>query len=111
MARGKEKGKQREIALERIRILFRQAKEKAVEGDIDSASRRVRQARNISVRCNVPIPKELKLSFCRKCLTFLTAGNSVRRLNPRIKRIEVKCGGCGNVMRRSYARKKREKAR
>jgi ribonuclease P protein subunit RPR2 len=108
MARPRERAEQREVALERISLLFRQAGCFAVAGDVESASKRVVLARNISMRCNVSIPKELKHRFCRKCLTYHTSANSRRRLNPREHRVEVKCLTCGRTAYLPYAREKKK---
>ncbi|MBD3388773.1 MAG: ribonuclease P [Candidatus Altiarchaeales archaeon] len=106
MARPRDKADQKKIALERIRILFDQAGELAADGDYDSATSRVRQAHIIGLRCNVRMPRELKMRYCRRCKSYLASNNSRKRLNSREKRLEVKCLRCGYVSYLPYAREK-----
>jgi len=105
MGRGRERDEQKEIALERIRILFRQAQELAPT-DGRAACERVKMARDISLRCNARIPRELKLRFCRKCLAYFTADQVQCRLNSREHRMELKCRGCGHTAYVPYVREK-----
>lgn len=96
------------MASERIEVLFQQAADKASEGDVESASDRVRRAHAIALRNNVIVPKEFQLRYCRKCLTYLTSENSRRRLNPREHRMEVKCLACGHTRYLPYARERKK---
>lgn len=79
------------IAEERINELFSFA-EKLFEkeefkfiSDEDKqslADRYVELARSISMKCNYPIPKDLKKCFCKHCHTYFRHGVNVRvRLN------------------------------
>ena len=89
-----------DIAKERIRILFDEAKKAASEGEYAFADRYVEIARKISMRYNVRIPKDLKRKYCKYCYTYLVPGvNCTFRTNPRTKALEVKCLKCGKVMR------------
>jgi len=108
MARPGERDRQREVALERIEVLFGQAGVLAAAGDVGSASDRVRLARDISTRCNVRMPREFKLRFCRSCLAYFTAGDCRRRLNSREHRVEVKCLRCGRTAYLPYVREKKK---
>ncbi|MFH1054735.1 MAG: ribonuclease P [Candidatus Altiarchaeota archaeon] len=103
MVRGRERDEQRTIALERIRLLFDQAG-KLAGSDVEAATRRVGQAHRIALRCNVRMPRELKLRFCRKCLTYFNSVNCRRRLNSRQHRLELKCLGCGRTAYIPYGR-------
>jgi ribonuclease P protein subunit RPR2 len=105
MARGREKGEQKEIAAERIGILFSQAEALCRDGDLAAASSRVRQARDISLRCNARIPRELKARFCRRCLTYFSSETMMCRLDPVERRIRMSCLRCGHVAFMPYARK------
>ena len=107
MARPRERAVQGGIAQERIGILFKQAAELASAGDFDGASRRVRQARDISLRCNVRIPRGLKLRFCRKCLAYFSSESFRCRLNPKDRRLELRCLRCGHTKYLPYVREKR----
>jgi RNase P subunit RPR2 len=107
MARARERGEQRDVALERVRILFAQALELARDGDVGSASKRVRAAMNICTRCNVRVPREYKPLFCRKCMTIHTSETMRCRLNPLARRIERRCLTCGRVAVQPYLREKK----
>jgi len=104
MAYQREKREQRDLAIERIRLLFSQAARLA-SSDVDAACRRVKMAWNIATRCNTRIPRDLKLRFCRKCLTYFTTRTCRRRLNPDHKRVELTCLRCGRVKYAPYRRK------
>ena len=106
MARAKERGQQRDLAFERVVILFAQADALACLGDVDAASRRLKRAVEICTRCNVRLPTELKLRFCRGCLTYYTSGTAKRRLDPKNHRLRITCLRCGKTRNRPYVRKK-----
>lgn len=91
--RQQEKTEQKRIALERINILFLQAKKRP-----SFAKRYVRIARAIATRCTVRIPEKWRKRFCKKCNAFLTPGvnSSVRMRN---KKLTITCKECGNVKR------------
>jgi RNase P subunit RPR2 len=107
MARAKERGQQRDLAYERVMVLFAQADALASEGDVESASRRVRRAVDISTRCNVRLPPDLKLRFCRGCLTYYTSLTSRRRLDSENRRLRITCLKCGRTKNRPYIKKKK----
>ncbi|OYT53907.1 MAG: ribonuclease P [Candidatus Altiarchaeales archaeon ex4484_2] len=98
MSRGKERRERKGIVLERIEVLFTEAGNAALEGDVDSADRYVLNARKLSSRNNVSIPRELKRRYCRYCYGYLLPGKSSRvRINSAKKRVEVKCLNCGRL--------------
>jgi len=74
--RSKKKEKQRNIALERINELFRQAEAKPKYAD-----KYVALARRISTRTKTKIPKEFKRRFCKHCNSYLVGTNVRIRLN------------------------------
>ena len=101
---------QREIAKERIQILFRLAEEEFSNGRKDLANRYVELARKISTRCNVRIPKELKRRFCKKCMAYLKPGVNARvRIRSEKKYVLITCLECGNKMRFPYIKEKHRK--
>ena len=90
------------IAAERIGILFSEAK-KAFHENPERSERYVRMAREIGMKCNVSIPKKLRLMFCRKCRGYLVPGDtSSVRLDPAKGNIIITCKKCGNVKRQPY---------
>ncbi len=103
---------QKEIAKERIEILFKQADEEFSAGRKDLANRYVELARKISMRYNVRIPRELKRKFCKKCHSFLKPGVNARvRVRSEKKYVLVTCLECGNKMRYPYVREKKKQAK
>lgn len=89
---------QKEIALERIEILFQEADKQAKQGNTDLSDRYVKLARKIGMKYQVTIPRKLKMYFCRKCYSYLYPGKTSTK---RIKndRINIKCLKCGNIMK------------
>ncbi len=97
----RDKDKVRGLAVERIRILFDRA-QSVCGGDVASASELVRLAHGIGVRCNVPVPADLRRRYCRKCFSYFTSANMRCRLEPKNRRVELKCLCCGYVRMRPY---------
>ena len=65
----------KQIAKERIEILFREAKKEP-----KLANRYVQIARKIAMKSRIPIPTKLKRKFCKFCHTFFQKGNYKIRL-------------------------------
>ncbi|MEM4729142.1 MAG: RNAase P [Thermoplasmata archaeon] len=87
------------IAQERMVILFKMARERALAGDLALAERYVALARNIGMRYNVRPPAPLKRLYCRTCGSFLIPGRTLRvRIRP--GRAISSCLKCGRVVRR-----------
>lgn len=86
----------KQIARERVQILFRLAKERQ-DNPVLSA-RYVSLAREISMRQRLRLSKQQKRSFCRSCGAFFVPGKNLR---VRISRGKVvyTCQECGNVVR------------
>ena len=95
---GRKTGAMRRIARERMEVLFSEAGRRARVGRQDLARRYCHMARRISMRYNVPLRPGLRRSYCRRCGEYLLPGRtSVVRL--RRGRLNVRCTGCGRVMR------------
>lgn len=90
--------KTKEIAEERIEILFKLAEEKARKGEPEPAERYIKIARRIGTRCNVRLKKEYKLKICRKCSAFLIPGRNCRVRTAK-NRTVITCLKCGAVKR------------
>ncbi len=103
MARSRKKSKAiaRSIATERINYLFELAG-KEHSNDPARSDRYVSLARKIGMRHRVRIPSELKRAFCKKCGSYLVAGNNSR---VRLKKgcIVVTCLECGNIKRYPFS--------
>jgi len=97
--------KQREIASERIKILFEQAR-KRFKKDPSLSDRYVSLARKISMKYKVKIPADLKKQFCKHCYKYL-----VPSVNCRVRlqkgRIIYYCLNCKKYMRFPYSKKKK----
>jgi RNase P subunit RPR2 len=104
MAYARERLEQRDIATERVLLLFGQAERLAADGDAEGATKRVRQARDISLRCNLRLPKMLKLRFCRRCQTYFTAKTLQCRLDPLERRLKRTCLSCGHSAYQPYSK-------
>ncbi len=86
----------RKIALERIRILFEEAEKAAKKDRLDLSKKYVEYARRIGMKCNVKIPKDLRLKFCKNCKSFLFPGKNAKvRIDSEKKVIRIKCLACG----------------
>lgn len=93
---------QKEIAQERIQILFEFAK-KELNKNPERSRRYVELARKIGMRYNVRFGKKLKKSFCKKCDTFLVPGRTSQvRIESGTKSIVIKCKNCNTVYRQKY---------
>ncbi len=98
-----------DVASERIGILMSQASEAAAAGDLGTASRRVAQARAVSLRCNARIPLEYRMRFCPKCHAYYSSATAARRLESRRHRLAVKCLACGHAAYYPYLRERRRR--
>ena len=87
----------KQIALERINILFDQAKQ-VFKKSPSLANRYVTLARKISMKAKVKIPKDLKKKFCKYCNKYLVPGTNcrVRTFN---KKLIYYCLNCKKYMR------------
>jgi len=95
---------QRKIALERINILFNQAK-KVFKKDPSLSNRYVSLARKIAMRYKVRIPSNLKKQFCKHCYHYL-----VPSVNCRVRlqkgKVVYYCMNCKKYMRFPYRKRK-----
>jgi len=86
----------RKIALERIRILFEEAEKAAKNNKLELSKKYVERARRIGMKCNVKIPEDLKLKFCKECNSFLFPGKTAKvKIDSEKKVIRIKCLACG----------------
>lgn len=91
------KNKQKEIAKERVDILFGQA-EKMFRSDKTLANRYVNLARKIAMKVKLRIPRELKRRYCKFCYAYLRPGvNSRSRI--RSGKVIISCLECKKFMR------------
>jgi len=88
------------IALQRIRILFRLARE-MIHEDPSLAQRYVDIARRIAMKTKVRLPREYRRMVCRHCKSFILPGVNCRvRIKPRREpHVVITCLNCGGHMR------------
>ena len=89
--------KERSIAIQRIRLLFRLAEDK-FHNEPDLSDRYVELARKISMKYKVRIPRELKRRFCKHCYSSLKPGRNLR-IRIHKSRVIYYCLRCRNYMR------------
>ena len=91
----------KKIAMERMYILVETAISNA-RTDPKISRRQALLARRISTRHKIRMPYELRISFCKKCKSFIAPGiNSKIRLGrTSIKSIRISCNFCGHTYRK-----------
>ncbi len=91
------KKKQKEIAQERIKTLFKQAEE-MFSKNAALAHRYVKLARKIAMKVKSRIPIELKRRFCKHCYKFLMPGTN-SRVRTREGKLIIYCQECKKFTR------------
>jgi ribonuclease P protein subunit RPR2 len=91
------KTKNKEIAEERIKILFREA-DKVFNDDPKLANRYVELARKIAMKVNLKIPREYKRKFCKHCYSYLRPGVNCR-VRTKEGKVVYYCLNCKKYMR------------
>ncbi len=91
----------RQIALERMRILIDNAVSNA-RGNPALSQRQACLARRISTKYRIRMPYEIRMTFCKKCKSFIAPGVHARiRVGGSATRsIRITCGYCGHVYRK-----------
>ncbi len=88
----------KEIAKERIQILFQKALEEAKKGNLELANRYIYILWKIKLKFHIKLPKYIKRMFCRKCLTFWIPEKTLR-VRVRNGRVIYTCLKCGRIYR------------
>ena len=99
--------KNKQIAMERIDVLFEQAKG-MFRKDKKLANRYVRLARELSMKYKIRIPSELKRQFCKHCNSYLMPSVNAR-VRKREGKIAYYCLECKRYMRFPYLRERKAK--
>ena len=92
----RDKKRESRIAKERVRYLIRRAEEYKTK-DYELARRYVELAKRIAMKYRVRIPRDLKMTYCKKCLYPYREGKF--RVRIRKSRVIVTCLNCGYVRR------------
>ncbi len=98
----------KQIALQRIHILFRLARE-TIREDRGLAQRYVEIARRIAMRTKIRMPKEYRRQLCGHCKSFVLPGVNchVRIQSRREPHVVVTCFICGKHTRISLKGRER----
>ena len=102
----KKPAMQKEIASERISILFEKAKE-SFEEDSALSDRYVHLAKKIAMKYKIKIPMQLKRSFCKHCISYLKPGANCRIRVQRGKAVYF-CMKCRKFMRFPYLKERKK---
>ena len=94
----------RKIALERMEILINNAIKNAKDSP-KLSQRQASLAKKISTKHRIRMPYELRITFCKKCKSFIVPGvNSKIRLGrTSVKSIRITCNFCGHTYRKIIA--------
>lgn len=96
MARSEKGVPVKQIARERIRILFRLAHE--MRDNPVLSARYISLAREISMRQRLRLAKQQKRSFCKNCGIYFVPGKNLR-VRVQHGKVVYTCQECGNVVR------------
>ena len=97
----------RKIALERIKVLFKEA-DTIYKEDPKLSNKYVKLARKISMKYKVKIPSELKKRFCKHCHCFLKPPHNCKvRLHQ--GKVVYHCLNCNKIMRFPYTKEQKAK--
>lgn len=105
----KKSAKHQEIALERINILFNEARD-VFKKDSKLADRYVYLARKIAMKYKARIPPELKRRFCKHCYSYLVPSANCR-VRVQRGRVIYYCMKCKKYMRFPYIKEQKAKRR
>lgn len=96
----KNKARQREMALERVKILLEQSASIATV-DMGLARRQASIARTLCLRFNLKLPYHLRQVFCHGCKSLILPGVNARiRLSKKRKSITITCLDCNFIYRK-----------
>ena len=91
------KKKQKDIAKERIAILFKQAESRFKENK-SLANRYVTLARKLAMKVKIRMPKEHKRKFCKHCYKYLMPGEN-SRIRTKEGKVIISCFECKKFTR------------
>lgn len=98
---------EQKIALERMKVLFEQAK-KAWKKDESRARRYVKLIKRIGEKTNTSIPKRIKMFLCKECGAPLMPGVNAKT-RTKNQKIIITCEECGSIKRNPYIKEKKLK--
>ena len=91
----------KEIGLERMQILIKNAISNA-RTNPQLSQRQALLAQKLSTKYRIKMPYEIRMTFCKKCKSFIAPGiNSKIRLGrTSTKSIRISCNYCGHTYRK-----------
>ena len=100
----------KQIARQRIQILFEQAK-RVPKTDIGLAAQYIKSARRIAMAAKIRLPLEFRRQTCKNCNALLVQGSNcrVRIKQKRESHVVITCLNCGNQTRILLSKKRRGK--
>ncbi len=100
----------KQIARQRIVILFEQAKETS-SADTKLAGQYIKSARRIAMAAKIRLPLEFRRQTCKTCNALLVQGSNcrVRIKQKREAHVVITCLNCGNQTRILLSKKRRRK--
>ena len=100
----------KQIARQRIQILFEQAKNVA-KSDPKLAAKYVKSARRIAMAAKIRLPLEFRRQTCKNCNALFVHGSNcrVRIKQKRESHVVVTCLNCGNQTRILLGKKEEQK--
>jgi ribonuclease P protein subunit RPR2 len=95
------KKSQKDLALQRIEILMRNAL-KTSKDNPELARRQAQLAKNMGMKFRVRLPYEIRQLFCKKCKSLIIPGQSARvRLGrTKVRALRITCLKCGHMYRK-----------
>ena len=99
----------KQIARQRIEVLFQKAKSTYHENP-QLSSRYITNARKIAMAARIPFPTVYKRQICRKCNTLLVQGDNcrVRIKQKREPHVVITCLNCGHQSRIPLRKKEKQ---
>ncbi len=99
----------KQIARQRIQVLFQQAKN-VYRNNPELSNRYVAIARKIAMAAKMPLPRQYKRQICKKCKILLVQGDNcrVRIRQKRETHVVITCLSCGNKTRIPLKKKKEQ---
>ncbi|ADI74597.1 RNAse P, Rpr2/Rpp21 subunit [Methanohalobium evestigatum Z-7303] len=100
-ARKKKKVLIKDIAYQRIQLLFSFAENEARQSNLEWSNRYAYLARKIGMKYRIRLPPELKRRICKQCNSYLLPGKT-SRVRLKNNNVTVTCLNCGNQKRYPY---------
>jgi len=97
------KGEQKKIALERIKILFKEA-DIIFDENKTLANSYIKKARKLAMRVNLRLPRVLKRKFCKHCYSYFKSGSY--RVRTKNGKVVYYCFACKKYTRIPFIRER-----